>query len=172
MVVMRGCSVAHPSSRPAWIHVWMQRRRGCGVHIFACPRASEAGDVRRAARPDSVGGTVDGIRALAALGIPPTTRDLRDGIDWIRKQQLRSGGFCSCEIDYVAAESTSWTLIMFGELGIDEENDRVVKEALHYLRSCIGSTGGVSTTPDDASEPRKCRQLSPCGRFHFIRTMR
>jgi hypothetical protein len=43
---------------------------------------------------------------------------------------------------------------MFGELGIDEENDRVVKEALRYLRSCIGSTGGVSTTPDDASEPR------------------
>ncbi len=100
------------------------------------------------------GGTVDGIRALTALGVPPTTRDLRDGINWIKSQQLPSGGFCSCEIDYVAAESTAWTLIMLGELGIDASTDEVARAALGYLRNCIGSTGGVSTTPDDVSEAR------------------
>src|SRR6266851_997451 len=82
------------------------------------------------------GGTVDGIRGLTALGVPPTARDLREGIDWVKSQQLPVGGFNSCEVDYVAAESTAWTLVMLGELGIDASTDPVARAALDYLRDC------------------------------------
>jgi prenyltransferase beta subunit len=100
------------------------------------------------------GGTVDGIRALTALGTPPTVRDLRIGIEWVKSQQDLTGGFNSCEIEYIAAESTAWTLLMLGELGFDTDTDKVAEAALNFLRRCVGPTGGVSTTPGDFSEAR------------------
>ncbi|GIE18101.1 hypothetical protein Ahu01nite_012030 [Winogradskya humida] len=100
------------------------------------------------------GGTVDGIRAqyLEHTGRPLNDR-LRDALIWVRTQQVESGGFDSCEVEYPSAEATAWALVAFGELGLDG-SDPTVKGALTYLLDCVAPGGGVMTTPADIQDQR------------------
>jgi len=101
------------------------------------------------------GGTVDGIRALTALGVPPTSPLIVGALEWLGSQQEDEGGFTSCEIDYSSAESTAWVLITLGELGMTTHESEIAERGMRYLVRCIDErSGSVQATPSDAGKPR------------------
>lgn len=104
--------------------------------------------------PTVWGGTLDGIRAMFYLGVPPLSTDLNNAITWMKGQQRPDGGFGSREMDYSSSEATSWVIITLAQVGLDSENDQTVKSAVAYLLKCIDSDGGVATTPLDLDQPR------------------
>src|SRR5699024_6701765 len=104
--------------------------------------------------PTVWGGTLDGIRAMFHLGVPPLSTDLNNAINWMKGQQRPDGGFGSREMDYSSSEATSWVIITLAQVGLDSENDQVVRSAVAYLLKCVDSDGGVATTPLDLDQPR------------------
>jgi hypothetical protein len=100
------------------------------------------------------GGTLDALRALRRERVNQLLDPrLNAALKWIRSQQLEGGGFDSCEIDYPAAETTAWVLVMMGEFAIDA-GDPMAEKALSYLLRCVTSDGVVTTTPDDPQNQR------------------
>jgi hypothetical protein len=112
------------------------------------------GHYRGEDEPTVWGGTVDSINALLSLGVPALDPRLSKATNWIRSQQRPDGGFGSRELQYSAAESTAWVVIVLTRMGLSAQSDAVLARAVDYLRKCVGPKGSVSTTPMDSTDPR------------------
>lgn len=104
--------------------------------------------------PTEWGGTLDGIRALIAMGESPNSPMLTGAMKWLKSRQNSDGGFPAREMRYSPAEATAWVLIALADMGWNSANDAEIRKAIGYLDRCVDADGGAATTPRDLTNPR------------------